>query len=73
MLPDIFTFDQMMKAALPASEKFSYLSVVDAACPARQCPITIGEGVPLSFDHAHLTAEGSTYVGGKLAPLLGIH
>ena len=71
VLPDIFALDQMMKAAFPAQEKFSYISVVDAVCPARQCPLTIDGGIPLSWDHAHLTAEGSVYVMSRLAPVLG--
>ena len=70
VLPDIFALDQMMKAALPAHEAFSYISVVDAICPARQCPLTIDDGIPLAADHAHLTAEGSVYVMGRLAPML---
>jgi peptidoglycan/LPS O-acetylase OafA/YrhL len=72
VLPDIFALDEKMKAALPGSEKFSYISVVDAICPARQCPLVVDGGIPLSWDHAHLTAEGSVYVVGKLAPLLGL-
>ncbi len=72
VLPDIFSLDQKMKAALPAHEKFSYISVVDAICPSRQCPLTIGGGIPLSWDHAHLTAEGSVYVMDRLVPLLGL-
>jgi lysophospholipase L1-like esterase len=72
VLPDIFSLDQRMKAALPASEKFSYVSVVDAICPARQCPLTIDGGIPLSWDHAHLTAEGSVYVAERLVPMLGL-
>jgi peptidoglycan/LPS O-acetylase OafA/YrhL len=68
VLPEIFSLDRMMKEALPAHEKFTYVSVVDAVCPARQCPITLGEGIPLSWDHAHLTAEGSAYVMDKLVP-----
>jgi hypothetical protein len=70
VLPDIFALDQMMKAALPVQEKFSYVSVVDAICPARQCPLTIDAGIPLAWDHAHLTAEGSVYVMGRLMPTL---
>ncbi len=70
VLPDIFPLDQMMKAALPVGDRFSYVSVVDAVCPARQCPLTIGEGIPLAWDHAHLTAEGSVHVMEKLAPML---
>ncbi len=72
VLPDIFLLDRNMKAALRAHDKFSYLSVLDAVCPARQCPITVDGGIPLAWDHAHLTAQGSEYVMGKLAPLLGL-
>lgn len=70
VLPEIFIFDERMKAALPAHEKFSTVSVTDAVCPARQCPLMLDGGVPLAWDHAHLTAEGSAYVIGKIAPLL---
>jgi hypothetical protein len=72
VLPDVFALDQMMKAALPAHEKFSYVSVLDAVCPARQCPLTVEGGIPLSFDYAHLTAEGSVYVMKTLVPMLGL-
>jgi peptidoglycan/LPS O-acetylase OafA/YrhL len=72
LLPEIFPLDRMMKAALPAHEKFSYISVVDAICPARQCPIILDHGVPISWDHAHLTAEGSSYVMDKVLPMLSI-
>jgi len=71
--PDIFALDQNMQAALPADDKFSYVSVLAAVCPERQCPLTVDGGVPLSFDHAHLTAEGSSYVMDRLAPMLGIN
>src|SRR3974377_1699755 len=69
-LPAIFSFDQTMKAALPDHAKFSYISVVDTICPARQCPLTLPGGLPLSWDHAHLTAEGSAYVMEKMTPML---
>jgi peptidoglycan/LPS O-acetylase OafA/YrhL len=72
VLPNIFALDQKMKAALPAHDGFSYLSVVDAVCPARQCPLTVDGDVPLSWDHAHLTAEGSVYVMDRLVPMLGV-
>jgi len=70
--PDIFDLDQKMRSALPDSEQFTYLSVLDAACPARQCPITLDGDVPIAWDHAHLTTEGSDYVMGKLVPKLGL-
>jgi peptidoglycan/LPS O-acetylase OafA/YrhL len=72
VLPDIFPLDKMMKAALPDHARFSYISVVDAVCPLQQCPLTIEGGVPLAWDHAHLTAEGSAYVIEKLSPRLGL-
>ena len=72
VLPDIFLLDEKMRAALPAQEKFSYVSVVDTICPKRQCPLTIDGGIPLSWDYAHLTQQGSAYVMGRLVPLLGL-
>jgi len=72
VLPDIFALDARMRDALPPRERFTYVSVVNAICPARQCPLTIGEDVPLAWDHAHLTAEGSEYVVARLTPLLGL-
>jgi hypothetical protein len=72
VLPEIFALDTRMRAALPSRDRFSYGSVVNAICPARQCPLTTGEDIPLAWDHAHLTAEGSEYVVGRLASMLGL-
>jgi hypothetical protein len=72
MLPDVFALDRIMQAALPAADHFAYVSVLDAVCPVRQCPLTVAGGIPLSWDHAHLTAEGSAYVVEKLVPMLGL-
>jgi hypothetical protein len=71
-LASVFALDRMMKAALPAGDGFAYVSVLDAVCPERHCPLTVADGVPLSFDHAHLTAEGSVYVVERLLPQLGL-
>jgi len=73
VLPDIFALDARMRTALPSREKFTYVSVVSAICPARQCPLTVGEDIPLAWDHAHLTAEGSEYVVNRLAAALGLN
>jgi hypothetical protein len=72
VLPDIFELDARMRTALPSREKFTYVSVVSAICPARQCPLRIGEDIPLAWDHAHLTAEGSEYVVNRIAALVGL-
>src|SRR2546430_14542440 len=68
LLADVFALDAKMKAALPAAEKFSYVSVLDAICPARQCPVTVDGGVPLASDHAPLTAEGSVAGVQRVVP-----
>ncbi len=66
LLPDVFALDAKMRAALPAHERFAYVSVLNAMCPARQCPVTLDGDVPLTWDHAHLTAEGSEVVMQRL-------
>ena len=71
VLPDIFVTDSAMKSALPEVEGFSFVSVVDRVCPGRQCPLMVGD-VPLSWDHAHLTAEGSVDVTERLVPALAL-
>src|SRR5207245_808234 len=38
VLPDIFAFDRMMHAALPASDDFSYMSVGHGICRASPSP-----------------------------------
>ncbi len=72
LLPFIFDADSHFKAALANEPGVTYVSVLDAVCPARKCPATLPGGVPLAFDHAHLTAEGSAYVAEKIAPQLGL-
>jgi ribosomal protein RSM22 (predicted rRNA methylase) len=61
-----------MRAALPSTDKFTYVSILDAVCPAQQCPLTVDDGVPLAWDFAHLTVEGSEYVTSKIAGSLGL-
>jgi hypothetical protein len=72
LLPDIFALDAKMRAALPAGERFTYVSVLNAMCPVRQCPVTLDDDVPLAWDHAHLTAEGSVAVMQRLVWQLGL-
>jgi hypothetical protein len=69
---DIFALDVRMRAALPSTDKFTYVSILDAVCPAQQCPLTVDDGVPLAWDFAHLTVEGSEYVTSKIAGSLGL-
>ncbi|MDB5654918.1 MAG: hypothetical protein JWQ94_2531 [Tardiphaga sp.] len=69
--PDIFAGDAKMKAALPNSDRFAYVSVVNAVCPNEMCPATVADGVPLTWDYGHLTVEGSEHVVDRL-PLPGV-
>jgi peptidoglycan/LPS O-acetylase OafA/YrhL len=50
-----FALDERLRAGLPG---IPYISILDTACPSRRCPAFAGN-VPLSFDKAHLTREGS--------------
>jgi hypothetical protein len=64
--PDIFAGDAKMKAALPNSDGFNYVSVVGAVCPQQACPALVAGDVPLTWDYGHLTVEGSEYVVERL-------
>ncbi|MGJ5034179.1 acyltransferase family protein [Bradyrhizobium sp. HKCCYLRH3059] len=66
---DIFALDSAMQSGLPSGEGFSYVSILSAVCESGRCPLTVGD-VPLSFDHAHLTAEGSQLVMARIVPQL---
>lgn len=72
LLPDVFALDAKIRAALPKGGRFTYVSVLSAICPARQCPLTLDDDVPLAWDHAHLTAEGSVAVMQRLVWQLGL-
>lgn len=66
---DVFALDAAMQAALPTAQGLSYISILSIVCANGRCPLTVGD-VPLSFDHAHLTAEGSDLVMARVTPLL---
>ena len=69
---DIFALDRQMKSLLLVGRGISFLSILDAVCPAQKCPIIVGNGAPLSFDHAHLTVEGSVYIAPFIAAVAGL-
>lgn len=68
LLPGLFGLDRQMKASFKAAPKVTYLSVLDAICPNDECPLTVGNDVPLTWDHGHLTGEASRQVANVLAP-----
>ncbi len=61
-----FALDERLKAALPG---VPYISVLNTACPSRRCPAFAGN-VPLSFDKAHFTREGSMLMIDLISPQL---
>lgn len=67
---DIFAGDAKMKAALPSSRDFTYISVIEGVCPAENCPLVVQTAIPLTWDYGHLTVEGSEYVIGRLVSQL---
>lgn len=62
----VLGIDARMKKYLSDRDDITYISVIDTVCNEGQCPITVG-GVPVHFDSAHLTREGSILFGQKLA------
>jgi peptidoglycan/LPS O-acetylase OafA/YrhL len=60
---DIFARDAAMRKHLSENGENGgarFVSVLDTVCSGRQCPLSYN-GIPLHFDTAHLTAEGSRY------------
>jgi peptidoglycan/LPS O-acetylase OafA/YrhL len=64
--PSSRPFNTRLKAAISPD---NYVSLVDLLCPENRCIVYAAEHVPLQFDTAHLTTEGSIFVAKKLAQL----
>jgi peptidoglycan/LPS O-acetylase OafA/YrhL len=54
---------------LAAAKGAAYISLIDALCQAETCTTFAAPGVPLQFDIAHLTAEGSVWLAKRLREL----
>lgn len=67
IVPDIFALNAKMKSSILVRDGISYVSILDVVCPEQKCPARLADGVPLSWDHAHLTAEGSILIGSHIA------
>jgi hypothetical protein len=64
-----FELDARMKAEFSNMPRVHYLSVLGWVCQQRSCPALI-DGVPMQWDHHHLTAPGSELVARKLFPAI---
>ncbi|MEH2513259.1 peptidoglycan/LPS O-acetylase OafA/YrhL [Nitrobacteraceae bacterium AZCC 1564] len=68
ILEELATLDRDMKSAFSSVEGVTYISALDTLCPQGNCRLVVGSDVPLVWDHAHLTVEGSKYAGHLLSP-----
>lgn len=65
------TTDSILSAAFGAAPGVFLLSPLKTFCSEKGCPLLTGDGVPLYFDHSHLTEEGSTaYAKALLATMV---
>jgi len=53
-------------AELARSKGVAYVSLFETLCRGEACVTEVSPGVPLSFDEAHLTPEGSRLVASRL-------
>ncbi|QFR31846.1 acyltransferase family protein [Ancylobacter sp. TS-1] len=69
MLPAVAVKDREMQAHFAGNPDITYISVFDAVCPAKQCPLMV-EGEPLQHDSSHFTQAGVNYFGRPIASLI---
>jgi len=67
LLSSDFELDRKMRAMAEATGT-RYISMMDLLCPDRVCRTMATPVVPLQFDYAHLTAQGSQIVVDALLP-----
>jgi peptidoglycan/LPS O-acetylase OafA/YrhL len=58
--------DRRMRESFSGAANVFYLSPLAEVCPGGTCPVVLGDGVPLTWDASHLTAEGSILVSSLL-------
>jgi hypothetical protein len=63
---DQSTLDRRMKEIV-RTQRMSYISLYDILCDHESCTEVVGNGIPLQFDKAHLTGEGSVFVAQRIA------
>lgn len=58
LLHRIFAEDRKLADRFVTRDGVPYISILEPMCPQQRCPLALGD-VPLFWDHAHLTREGS--------------
>ncbi len=61
--------DAMLTAHFANNPDVTYISVLRAACPTLDCPLSVG-GKPLQFDASHFTKEGVDFFGRPVSRLI---
>ncbi|ROH93517.1 acyltransferase [Stagnimonas aquatica] len=56
--------DQTMRQRF-AAEGLEYVSAIDPLCANAACRTLTPEGVPMQFDHGHLTPDGARWLAGQ--------
>jgi peptidoglycan/LPS O-acetylase OafA/YrhL len=59
-------FDDQMSDLAGTRWKVQYISYFKLLCDSKSCIEYADPGVPLQFDHSHLTSQGSVFVAEKL-------
>lgn len=67
---EVFDLDAAMSRQVGGLPGVIYVSVLAAVCPHRACPEMNEDRVPLQWDAAHLTAEGSRLVVSRILPTI---
>lgn len=65
-----FKADDRMREIARSYPSVQYVSILDAICRARECPLKVAPETPITWDIIHLTPEGSRFVVAQLKPQL---
>ncbi|MGC2086600.1 MAG: acyltransferase family protein [Bradyrhizobium sp.] len=72
VIPAAFEADTRLKRLALLYDNVRFVSVLDALCTKRDCPLTVDSETPMLWDVLHLTPEGSTYLIDRLRPQLDL-
>ncbi|MDU3133588.1 MAG: acyltransferase family protein, partial [Bradyrhizobium sp.] len=65
-----FKADDRMREIARSYPSVQYVSILQAICRGRQCPLMADPETPITWDIVHLTPEGSRFVVAQLKPQL---
>lgn len=68
--PVIDSAEKAVSSLVATRTDIRYISVFKAICPNGYCPMATADDIPLHYDIAHLTPEGSKYFAKELTPLI---